>query len=220
MSSLSHPSRFPTLKANPAVRWAPEVVESFSNSELRGFLRDFTAALGQQMYFWGRDVIHDEGNLLQAFGFDRRPSEGLDGTSCYRLSCEHGTVELHGACVGMYSENSDGFLFIRNRRRCFLYASDEPPTPGFYAEEILRTHPTADLFQASRRFLRWWLDYEDWIRRVTSSGYRDACFRTFKKLPRSRAWLPPSAGLGWLSTYATDPTSLRRARNQKPLASH
>lgn len=29
-------------------------------------MRDFTDALAQQMYFWGRDVIHPSGNLLVA----------------------------------------------------------------------------------------------------------------------------------------------------------
>lgn len=182
---------------------------------LRGVLRDFTAALGQQMYFWGRDVVHPDGNLLQAHGFDRRPSEGLDGSSCYELPRSAETVELHGACVGLYQSQADGFLFVRSRKRCFLYASSKAPVPGTYPETLLRTHPEEDLMLASQRFLSWWLEYETWIRSVTAPGYRDACFRTFKKLPRSTPWLAPAAGLEWLHGYAADPHTLDRSRTRK-----
>lgn len=189
---------------------------SLPASALRGLLHDFTDALGQQMFFWGRDVIHPDGNLLKERGFDRRASEGLDGTSCYRLDHEGDTIELHGACVGRYSETTDGFLFIRNRRRCFLYFQGEPPAPGIYAEEHLRPGPVVDLFIASRRFLDWWLEYENWIAEVAGPGYRAACYRAFRKLPKSRPWLPPELALDWLRAYASEePDSLRRAREWK-----
>ena len=38
-------------------------------SRLRALLRDYTDLLGQQMYFWGRDVIHPRVNLLCENGF-------------------------------------------------------------------------------------------------------------------------------------------------------
>jgi hypothetical protein len=176
-------------------------------------LRDFTDALSQQMYFWGRDVIHPSGNLLVAHGFDRRKSGGLDGTSCYRLPLEEGYIELHGACAGWYPGVADepGFLYIRTRRRCYLYDGPEPPAPGFYSNELLRTTPGPDLVGRSRRFLAWWLDYERWIAVVTGPGYRGACHRTFAKLPNSPPWLPPAAGLDWLRRYHRDPAQAGRA---------
>ena len=50
----------------------------------RGLLNDFTRALGQQMFYWGRDVLTGRNLLLEA-GFEKRVSMGLQGTSCYRL---------------------------------------------------------------------------------------------------------------------------------------
>lgn len=180
-------------------------------------MRDFTDALAQQMYFWGRDVIHPSGNLLVAHGFERRKSEGFDGTSCYRKALDEGYIELHGACAGWYPDDTGepGFLYIRTRRRCYLYDGTEPPAPGFYSDDLLRTSPGADLLERSRRFLGWWLDYERWIAGVTGPGYRGACHRTFAKLPKSTPWLPPAAGLDWLRRYHRDPVRAGRARKKR-----
>lgn len=167
------------------------------------------------MYFWGRDVVHPSGNLLCHFGFERRASEGLDGTSCYRLEFDGDLIELHGACVGRYAKDGDGFLFIRRRRSCLLYSSGEPPTPGFYAEEFLRRGSAEEIHAASCRFLDWWLEYERWIASVTKAGYRDRCHQLFAKLPKSKPWLPPGASVRWLKEYAAEPTRSRRAREWK-----
>lgn len=181
---------------------------------IAALLRDFTDALAQQMYFWGRDVVHPAGNLLVVHGFDRRKSTGLEGTSCYRLDLEVGFIELHGACAGWYSAVAaePGFLFIRNWRRCYLYNGKEPPAPGYYSADLLRTTPRADVVDRSLRFLAWWLDYERWIAEVTGRGYREACHRAFAKLPQSTPWLAPAAGLEWLRAYQRDPAQAGRAR--------
>ena len=186
-----------------------------SPARMRGLQRDFTAALGQQMFFWGRDVISPKGNLLCEFGFNRRPSEGLDGTSCYSIEYDGDVIELHGACVGRYSKHEDGFLFVRNLRKFFLYPNAEPPHPGFYAKEHLRSDSPTDLYRASCRFLDWWLEYEEWIAETTPPGYRETCFRHFRNLPKSKSWLPPERGISWLREYRDNPASLRRAREWK-----
>lgn len=180
-------------------------------------MRDFTDALAQQMYFWGRDVIHPSGNLLVAHGFERRKSEGLEGTSCYRKALDGGYIELHGACAGWYPDDAEapGFLYIRTRRRLYLYDGDEPPAPGFYSDDLLRRTPGEDLIERSQRFLAWWLGYERWIAEVTGPGYRTACYRAFAKLPKSTPWLPPAAGLDWLRRYQRDPLQAGRARKKK-----
>ncbi|HRQ90345.1 MAG TPA: hypothetical protein PLA50_16215 [Bacteroidia bacterium] len=179
-------------------------------------LRDFTDALAQQMFYWGRDVIHSSGNLLVAYGFDRRKSEGLDGTSCYRKTLGEGCVELHGACAGWYPgvAGESAFLYIRNRRCCYAYDGEEPPAPGIYCDDFLRTVPVGERVRLSQRFLDWWLDYEQWIAGVTGPGYRDACHRAFAKLPKSTPWLPPAQGMAWLRAYREDPERAGRARRR------
>lgn len=190
---------------------------SLSHATILGLTRDLSAAITQQMFFWGRDVIHPDGNLLCVHGFERRKSEGLTGTSCYRKTLLRGFVELHGACAGWYADDptEPGFLYIRNRRRCFCYADNVPPAPGLYANELLRTGPVRELFALSRPFLEWWLDYEDWIASVTGPDYREACYRTFRKLPKSKAWLPPQEAREWLVKYRDEPAALKRAKQHQ-----
>ena len=187
-------------------------------SRLRALLRDYTDLLGQQMYFWGRDVIHPRVNLLCANGFEKRKSEGLEGTSCYRKQLSGGGfVELHGACAGFYGPNEEeepNFLYIRNRKRCFIYSEDEPPAPGFYASDSLGNGPALDLYFASVRFLDWWLEYESWIAEKTASNWRDKNYEAFSSLPASRPSLPPREALVWLAQYRNDPTGITRVRER------
>lgn len=202
----------PWVKAKPA---APEALYEMPVSRLRALLRDFTTLLGQQMYFWGRDVIHPKGNLLCEYGFERRKSEGLNGTSCYRKAL-HGQcfIELHGACAGHYTPFEDtakNFLYIRNKRHCFLHSGDEPPAPGFYAPDTLHSGSALELYFASLRFLDWWLEYEQWIEKETSKAWREAGYRAFASLPASRPSLPPEEASLWLNQYRGNPTRIARA---------
>lgn len=184
---------------------------------LRGLIRDFTAGLNQQMYFWGRDVLYSDGNLLTEHGFARLPSNGLKGTSCYRMQLEDGDcIELHGACVGRYpgaQSQSPGFLFVRARHRIFLYSGSEPPAPGRYVPEQLRPGSALEMYAICCQFLDWWLDYEEWITTRVSLGFRDACFWTFQHLPASSPWLPPADALAWLRAFRESPATVGRARN-------
>lgn len=171
------------------------------------------------MFFWGRDVIHPDGNLLREYGFERRKSEGLDGTSCYRMEYQGDIIELHGVCAGRYSRNQDSFLFTRHPNQCSLYDDSEPPVPGYHAKELRRQEPLDDLLEASRRFLQWWLEYEAWIATRTDRRYRNGCFRAFGKLPKSKSWLPPDRAEAWLRSYFEAPEQLRRSRAWKNDAS-
>ena len=206
----------PWLREKPA---APEAIYEMPVSRLRALLRDFTTLLGQQMYFWGRDVIHPRGNLLCEYGFERRKSEGLEGTSCYRKALDgNGFVELHGACAGHYERSGDSgknFLYIRNKKRCFLHSGDEPPAPGIYAPDTLHGGPALDLYFASLRFLDWWLEYEKWIGKETATGWREAGYTAFASLPASRPSLPPQEAILWLNQYRSNPTQVTRVDEWK-----
>ena len=50
----------------------------------RLLLRDAAAGLYAQMYYWGQDVKHAEGNLLVRYGMTRVPKQTPKGTSRYR----------------------------------------------------------------------------------------------------------------------------------------
>lgn len=207
-----------TLFSSSSSEGGPDLIDSIPLSRLRALLRDFTTLLSQQMYFWGRDVIHPRGNLLCENGFERRKSEGLEGTSCYRKLLEDGgLIELHGACAGFYDpadSSEQNFLYIRSRKRCFLYSEDEPPAPGLYSPETLNSGPAIGLYFASLRFLDWWIDYENWISKETRSDWRNKNYDAFASLPASQPSLPPREALLWLTQYRNNPAKITRVRER------
>lgn len=179
----------------------------------RGHLNDLTTALDQQMFFWGRDVLQ-EGNLLKKHGFEKRPSPGLQGTSCYCKPWHQGMIELHGACAGWYPcrDCDQGFLFIRADKRCFTHHETTPTIPGRYDYTKLTSGELHSLDTASRIFVDWLAYYESWIISEMGLRYREACFQMFGQLPTSRPWLSPTHAQQWYSLYAKADSRLPRAR--------
>lgn len=199
---------------------APKPQTGASSPLTRGHLNDLTAALGQQMFFWGRDVLAREGNLLVKFGFSRTESPGLKGTSCYRKAWREGYIELHGACAGWYPTDptsAPGFLFIRTDRRCYAHHETAAVIPGRYDHEKLSSGNLQTLSQSARVFAAWLADYERWVLSVMGYEYREQCFEMYSKLPRSSVWLRPSWALRWLQLCAEGDTSLPRARQWRKM---
>ncbi|MFU8894447.1 MAG: hypothetical protein ACNA8L_12555 [Luteolibacter sp.] len=96
--------------------------------------RDLADGMRQQMFFWGRDAIHPDGNLFVHAGFQKRASTGLQGTSCYSLDWQDGVIELHGSHAGWIGQ-SGGFLFIRPIGRCVRWLDMALPIPGDWKAE-------------------------------------------------------------------------------------
>ena len=179
----------------------------------RGHLNDLTNGLGQQMFFWGRDVL-TEGNLLLKHGFEKHRSEGLQGTSCYCKPWEDGIIELHGACAGWYPCESGkcGFLFIRNAKRCYIHHRTAPVIPGEYDFKQYDSSNLAELTRSSRIFTAWLAEYEAWIVKQMGRDYREDCHAMFCKLPTSKPWLPPESARRWIATFAAGTATLPRSR--------
>lgn len=181
----------------------------------RGLLNDFTRALGQQMFYWGRDVLTGRNLLLEA-GFEKRVSIGLQGTSCYRLPWRGGFIELHGACAGWYAPadggEAPGFLFIRTDRRCYAHDETLAVVPGRYDYATLRSSSLAEVMEGARFFARWLTGYEQWVVQRRGAAYRQECQQLFAKLEASREWLEPEKGRQWLRAFGEGEVGLGRAR--------
>lgn len=182
------------------------------NSGLGVLFRDLNAGLRQQMFFWGRDVLHSEGNLLVEHGLVKSRSSGLQGTSCYGCEWCGGRIELHGACACWHQEHGDGFVYVRPQGRCFIWKGREAPVPGEWPEELLLAADPATLYSAALPFLEWWLDYERWIAGCQPGTYRQRCFQHYKAVPKARAWLPPESAVLWLERFMQDPHQTPRAK--------
>lgn len=165
------------------------------------------------MYFWGQDVQHPEGNLLTKCSFERLPSRGLKGTSCYRREWRDGHIELYGACAGWYGR-SGGFTYIRPRHCCSVWLSgDETPVPGAWQNELINSSATtSELYLASLPFLDWLIDYEKAIVERFGPNYRKAHHASYRKVPKARAWINPSLALNWFQSFRDTPDQLVRPK--------
>lgn len=190
---------------------APPSIRSAADSRLGGLLRDLTAGLKQQMFYWGKDVVHPSGNLLVARGFTKTRSMGLQGTSCYGLAWQGGRIELHGACAGWYGPEG-GFVFVRPHGKCHVWTGGAPPVPGEWPADRFESAGARRLHGMARPFLDWWLWHERLTEELLGPSYRIACHRHFRKLPKSRPWLEPAAAERWLRRFRDDPAGLERAR--------
>jgi len=158
-------------------------------------------------------VTRPEGNFLVEQGFERSPSQGIKGTSCYRLEWKGGHIELYGACAGWYGSDR-GFTFIRPRRRCAIWLSgDVTPVPGQWQPEFIdKEAKKAELYSASLPFIDWLISYEHAVLARFGRGYREENFRRYKKVPKARVWVEPQVALRWFQCFLETPEDLVRPK--------
>lgn len=178
------------------------------------FIRDLADGIQQQMFFWGQDVTHPNGNFLVKQGFERSASLGAKGTSRYRLPWQNGHIELYGSCAGWYGPEQ-GFTFIRPRRLCALWLSGkETPVPGVWQPELIgKATNRSQLYLRSHPFLDWLLTYEHAVLDHFGSNYRKENYWKYKKVPKAKAWLQPEAALQWLQCFRKTPKLLTRPKH-------
>ena len=182
-----------------------------ASSSLSPLFRDLATGLNQQMFFWGQDAVHPEGNLFVRLGFEKRPSTGLQGTSCYRFPWQEGAIELHGSYAGWIG-GEGGMFFIRPLHRCVRWLDGTPPVPGKWPRERYSSKSDEFLYAAARPFLDWWLKHEDRVLSLTGKAYRDTCHRNYGKQSRTRTWLRPDLATRWVTGFRDHPESLPRVR--------
>jgi hypothetical protein len=191
------------------------VVSSVPNS-LPPRLRDVAAGLYLQMYYWGRDVRHAEGNLLVEYGFRKIPKEGIHGTSRYQMMWQDGVVELHGHLAGWYRPDGESVIFVRQRHACQLCAEVTPVAAGRVEEARIWSprHRAEQEMLAARLggLLEWLLDYEHWVAWKCGPGYRRSQYREYQMLPKKQWWLPPAEALAWYESFVSAPASVTRPR--------
>lgn len=184
---------------------------------LRLALRDAARAAYCQMYYWGRDVMHPDGNLLVRYGFEKFPRTTKEGTSRYRLGWEKGLLELHGFCAGWYATDGPGICFDRKHDTWRTWHDAVPPDPAAMQAGHFRRAGEPEhlplLAEVSAHFFRWLLHYEVWAVRQWSLTARQEQHRDFVKLRSHRWWLPPDLSLHWLAAYTKDPASVPRPKS-------
>lgn len=181
------------------------------NPRLNLLLKDCAKGFYQQMFFLGKDVIHPEGNYLQKFGFEKSPSKGLKGTSCYTAGWGGGIVELYGACAGYYGTDSR-VVFLRERCRFYHWLPPERLVAGVWTADDVQASSANVMFDAVRPLLNWWLEYEVWIEQQLGVDHRKRCYAAWKKLKSAKPWLEPEKVAGWLQYFLDESSQAIRPK--------
>ena len=165
--------------------------------KLRLLLRDCANGFYQQMYYWGKDVIHPQGNQLRAYGFIKSPSRGLRGTSCYTYESDEGLIELYGSCAGYYSDEIR-VVFLRKRCRFYKWLPEHRLVAGNWSQDDVYVDDPYVMLSSLAPLFNWWLVYEKWIEQRLGIGHREQCFTEWKKVNGNPVWLPPELAMHWV----------------------
>jgi hypothetical protein len=146
-----------------------------------------TTLLNQQIWCWGCDVKHPEGNLMLRCGFERRrPPRGIMGCSQYQLKMKrHRMIRLWGWGV-LYCREGEG-LFIQRylfmpqtvnaaglAQRIWMPQQIAPRMPRDSTERAAASSRLAELCD--------WIDgYERWVRKACGLHYRIDCLVRWNK---------------------------------------
>lgn len=150
------------------------------------------ALMDQQMWCWGYDVRRPEGNLLLAYGAQKRPSPDPRYHSAYSFCLREGAVlNLWGWGVWVAHE-TQGSLFLSRARFRARYTPETHLLPAAWCEHDLpHSGATQDSEkEAAYRLLRtifcWISDYEDWLSTQVSPDYRKQVIASWPQKKRYR----------------------------------
>lgn len=188
-----------SLRAVPAPRHGgPDALNGLPR------LRSIESAklIEHQMYFWGWDVLHPEGNLLIAAGcrsFHR--ADCPHAVRCYRLETPAAVVTLHSTGVSLRTAGgSPGVVYLRPTHRLYHVPEDTVPLP--YGKGVLRSmrrlrpNEFSPALTALLAFVR---AYERWAAHRWHPESRLAAWREQKSsASKGVRWLKPKDSLRWL----------------------
>ena len=168
--------------------------------KLRLLLKDCANGFYQQMYFFGKDVLHPRGNLLQKRGFVKSASQGLKGTSCYTLTLPEHTIELYGSCAALYAESAN-VVFLRKRGRFYRWVGEGNLIAGRWTQDDVVTDDPEIMLENLRPLLNWWIEYEEWIEESFGGRYRSLCYSEWSKVKGKVLWLEPQQAVNWVQEF-------------------
>jgi len=151
-----------------------------------------TELLDHQLWSWGLDVGHDDGNLLVRYGFTRLRTPSRDeGSSAYCLALPNGRhLTLWGFGV-LWSVEGEGGVFLRRHtfapRLTPLVALTEPlwRLDQLPALHLARGHADGErVARAVGELAHWIATYEEWV--VGALGIAWRISGTFKRPRRVR----------------------------------
>ncbi len=136
-----------------------------------------------QCWFFGRDILHPEGNLLIQYGFERLGAKNpKNGTNRYRLVVKDSfEVDLWGFGMFYGRANIGGVFIKRYDFRPRFFKGDRLGSQIFKCEHLpLNCLPRNEFEAAMSKTLTiaaidWILGYEQWIEQTCGKIWRRQC---------------------------------------------
>ena len=155
-----------------------------------------------QMYFWGRDVLHPNGNLLCAAGFQGfRRADCPHKVRCYSLKIPLGEITLHSTGVSFQTGNgSPGVIYLRPTHRLYHFEKGAILLP-FQRNELdsLRRLLPNEFPPALTTLLAFVHAYEQW---AGNQGLPESRLNAWREQKSSASkgirWLKPADSRRWL----------------------
>jgi len=140
--------------------------------------------LHHQCWFFGRDILHPDGNLLVQYGFKRYKAPKKAGTNRYRMLIDKAVeIDLWGFGL-FYGDAQVGGIFIRRYDFSPLLFQTGSLGPRIFKSEQLPKSQrpiNSDQIDAAkdltRRAVDWILSYEVWVEGVCGKQWRRKCLR-------------------------------------------
>jgi hypothetical protein len=149
-----------------------------------------------QMWFLGQDVTHSSGNLLQAYGFEKVPSQVPKRASLYRRD------GMQVWSWGIWCSVC-GAVYLPRQTFAPLYSPSCDLPTVWRMEDLptLRAPQTAEEVQEAHRatcaVCRLWADYENWIRHNMGDDYRRSLLPCYPSYKQSKGHLPQNFAYAW-----------------------
>jgi len=167
-------------------------------------LRSVEAAklIEHQMYFWGRDVLHSDGNLLVAAGCQRfRHANCSHAVRCYRLETPEAVITLHSTGISLQGiDGEPGVVYLRPTHRLYHLNKGARALP--YSREGLRSVRRVlphEFPAALTSLLAFVWAYEQWAGTRCPPGSRLTAWREQKvTATKGVRWLKPEESMRWL----------------------
>lgn len=163
------------------------------------------ALLDQQMCCWGCDVRRAEGNLLLAYGFEKRPSPNPRFHSAYTLPvCATCALTVWG--WGLWVADSDhGSVFMSRSRFQFAYTTTAVFAPCASQANDLPLFPNSSdadkssVYALMAQACRLAASYEAWLLEHVGVDYREMVNAAWPERRRQKGGIPAgSMARAWL----------------------
>jgi len=156
------------------------------------------ALIDQQMWCWGCDVRRAEGNLLLAYGFEKRPSPNPRFHSAYTLRlCATCALTVWGWGLWV-ADVRYGSVFISRSRFHATYTPDVVLAPCAWQADQLPLSQTGGgdapcAYPLLAQACRFAADYETWLPSQVKGDYRETVISAWPERRRHKGGTPASS---------------------------